>query len=273
VVGLLLPKQASQTFCVLDKGAPGGNFRFYMGCPANNTDPFNTGGCMLGAAAGDLAGINTLFEPTFGCDPTLPASECAFNPAAGAPNWPQCQSDPNIAHCPPIAPSDNFDISAVDGYTMLLRVDTQPRAGTHCNRLSTDASMLDLASCPTETNATLYSTDPIQQTHIDSTVSLLNQDDAALKARTRSTQTEAVYETPRGVRPRLKVAVKTQDPETGVMKFAITVHGAVISEPAKCADAPTTELATTFGLLVGSEHVLVGARLAWECHGSTLQTP
>jgi hypothetical protein len=69
------------------------------------------------------------------------------------------------------------------------------------------------------------------------------------------------------------VAVKTQDPETGVMKFAITVHGAVISEPAECADAPTTELATIFGLLVGSEHVLVGARLAWECHGSTLQTP
>jgi len=78
----------------------------------------NTAGCMLGAAAGDLAGINSLFEPTFGCDPTLPASECAFNPAAGAPDWPQCQSDPNIAHCPPIAPSDNFDISAVDGYTM-----------------------------------------------------------------------------------------------------------------------------------------------------------
>jgi hypothetical protein len=94
-----------------------------------------------------------------------------------------------------------------------------------------------------------------------------------LKVRTRSTQTEAVYGTLPGVRPRLKVAVKTQDPETGAMKFAITVHGAVISEPAKCADAPTTELATTFGLLVGSEHVLVGARLAWECHESTLQTP
>jgi hypothetical protein len=51
VVSLSLPKQASQTFCVPDKGTPGGNFRFYMGCPANNTDPFNTGGCMLGAAA------------------------------------------------------------------------------------------------------------------------------------------------------------------------------------------------------------------------------
>jgi hypothetical protein len=34
-----------------------------------------------------------------------------------------------------------------------------------------------------------------------------------------------------------------------------------------------TELATTFGLLIGSEHVLVGARLAWACHESTLQTP
>src|SRR5262245_57399631 len=62
VVGLLLAQGSSQTFCVPDKGAPGGNFRFYMGCPDSNMDPFNEAGCKLGSAAGDLAGINTLFE-------------------------------------------------------------------------------------------------------------------------------------------------------------------------------------------------------------------
>ena len=166
---LLLPAGPSQTFCVPDKGAPGGNFRFFMDCPNGNTDPFNSAGCTIGAASGALAGINTLFEPTFGCSPSLSASQCAFNPGDSSA---ACQSTPNRQHCSALASEDNVDISAVNGYTMPMSV----TVSATCNRPSTDASMLDLASCPAETSATLYSSDSTQQATIDQGISLLVKD-------------------------------------------------------------------------------------------------
>jgi hypothetical protein len=178
VAALLIPKQASQTFCVPDKGAPGGNFRFYMGCPDSN--PFSSAGCIVGSATGDLAAINTLFEPTFGCSPALSGPQCAFNPSAD----PDCAANPSNTTCPPIASGDNFDISAVDGYTIPMRVDATPLPGKTCSRLSTDGSMLDLASCPGETKDTLYSSNPTQQQRIAGGISLLTQseDGTQLKA-------------------------------------------------------------------------------------------
>lgn len=160
VAGALLAVGASVTFCVPDKGAPGGNFRFYMGCPSNNTSPFQfPPGCTIGTAAGDLAGVNTLFEPTFGCKPGLSGSQCAVNPSG------------NNA---PIGPSDNVDVSAVNGYTLPVAVAVTQ--ATCSPRQSTDASMLDLASCPGETSATLVSTDATQQSLIDQGLSLLTRD-------------------------------------------------------------------------------------------------
>jgi hypothetical protein len=181
VAGVLLPKSANQSFCVPDKGAPGGNFRFYMGCPNQNQNPFDPAGCIVGAAAGDLSSINTLFEPTFGCSPSLGGAECAFNPSGPAK---ACQSDPGSSNCPPLASADNFDISAVDGYTVPMKVEAQAPAGQSCNRLVTDAGMLDLASCPGEDKSTLYSTDPQQQAKIeaDAGIGLITQDATALRA-------------------------------------------------------------------------------------------
>lgn len=260
--GLLLSKKTGRSLCVPDKGAPGGNFRFFMKCPNDNTDPFDTSGCVLGAAAGDLASINTLFEATFGCDPALSNSQCAFNPSGGLPPptstvasglnnttdpvtftvasasgfpvptdpfkpfeigidgeiltvtavsatdakiftakraqegtaaaphgdkspiflLPNCLYSPSSTSCPPIAPNDNFDISAVDGYTIPLDVVAQPLQGKSCNRLSTDAGILDLASCPVENALTLSSTDATQAALIKGGISLLNQDATGLKA-------------------------------------------------------------------------------------------
>ena len=170
---LSLPAASSKTICVPDKGAPSGNFRFFMGCPglgAADTDPFNPRGCVIGSIVGDRAGVNTLFEATFGCKSPLTGAACAFNPGdAAAQGYPDCPGDPTAANCGPLGATDFFDISAVDGYTLAMRVDA---AGT-CSAPSKDASMLDLASCPHEDADTLYSDDAARQTVIDGGISLL----------------------------------------------------------------------------------------------------
>jgi len=178
VIGVLLTHHATQDFCVPDKGAPGGNFRFYMGCPAGK--PFDTAGCTIGSQTGDRSSINTLFEPTFGCMPPLSGTkECAFNPAGPASD---CQHSPGPGTCPALSPGDNFDISAVDGYTIPMRVDAQPLPGETCNRRSTDAGMLDLASCPVENASTLFSDNATQSTLIKAGISMLTQDTDSLEA-------------------------------------------------------------------------------------------
>lgn len=163
---------------VPNKGAPGGNLRFYLGCDADA--PTN---CVIGALSGDLAGVNTLFEPTFGCDPTLSGSECAFNPSSDAAQYPNCASSPSAANCGPIGADDYIDISAVDGYTIPMSVTVTPPKGADknnfCvgNRFTTDASMLELSACPGEDETTMYSTDPAQQIVIGAGFSLLNTND------------------------------------------------------------------------------------------------
>jgi hypothetical protein len=153
-----------QSLCVPNKGAPSGNFKFYIGCPSlrADSDPFNGAGCVIGASAGDSAGLDTLFEPTFGCVPPLSGRDCAFNPGDSAP---ACQADPTSATCGSLNHQDFFDISAVDGYTIPMKLEVTE--GKNCNFPSKDASMLDLASCPTETAATFFSDLPAQQSLID----------------------------------------------------------------------------------------------------------
>ena len=41
MAAFLIKAGNTQHVCVPDKGAPGGRFHFHMGCPNNNTDPFN----------------------------------------------------------------------------------------------------------------------------------------------------------------------------------------------------------------------------------------
>jgi len=152
----------TEIFCVPDGGAPGGNFRFRMGCDANGDN------CKLGDDTGPMAGINTLFEPSFGCkfnknnEKDHAVAGCAFNPSANVkdfPNFPGCLSNPTLKNCPSIGYTDFFDVSTVDGYTMPMFLEVK---GTNCKddkgpRTTTDASMLDIASCPSDGKATLYS--------------------------------------------------------------------------------------------------------------------
>jgi hypothetical protein len=167
---------------VPNAGAPSQNLYFAMGnCP---NGPFGGSGgtCIIGPPVGPLAGFNTLFEASFGCalDSTQ-SPPCAFNPSnpvcpAGAPycGTANCSAQPTAANCGPLAPGDSYDVSAVAGYTIPMTVTVTPPAGAQCN--SIDASLLDLASCPSETNKTIFSTDTVVQGVINGGVSLLAKD-------------------------------------------------------------------------------------------------
>jgi len=193
---------ATQGLCVPKTGAPGGNFRFFMGCPGLGTDdrgPFHPPmriasgvipgfvSCVIGSPFGDAAAVNTLFEPSFGCVPGT--SSCAFNPGDGSG---ACQSNPSAATCGPISGTDFYDLSVVDGYTLPMKLEAKVDPPGECDRINPgdpvkqmsvkDAFMLDLASCPTESNQTIIGTkedgtpDQDIQAQIDGGISLLTQD-------------------------------------------------------------------------------------------------
>jgi hypothetical protein len=157
-------------------GAPSVNFYFAMGnCP---NGPFG-GSCIIGSNA--LAQLNTLFEASFGC-PTGQQS-CAFNPSAPASSFPNCSTQPTLANCGPLASGDTYDVSAVNGYTIPMKVTVIPPTGAAAGQCGPiDGSTLDLASCPSETSATISSTDQQQQTAINGGVSLLVQNSGNYQA-------------------------------------------------------------------------------------------
>ena len=116
-------------FCIPDKGAASGNFQVFMEpCKKTGDD------CMIGTMVGnDRNGVNTLFELTFGCIPGT--TNCSKNPSAPTKD---------------ITAVDWFDISAVAGYTVPMYLQIVNAHKLTCTASSTDASMLDMASCPSE---------------------------------------------------------------------------------------------------------------------------
>jgi hypothetical protein len=98
----------------------------------------------------------------------------------------------------------------------------------------------------------------------------------ALPARTGGKPTDAIYETPSGVRPIVWAEIKTRDTRTGLTEFYIKVDRATIPVgPALCAggSSPTTQLRTRFSLQAGGASVGVEVTLPWRCLGSELKTP
>jgi len=77
-----------------------------------------------------------------------------------------------VLNCGALGTNDYYDVSAVDGFTFPVRVDvTAQSSAVLCNNNSgnnplqatqafVDGSMLDLSSCPTEDDLTVYSTGP-----------------------------------------------------------------------------------------------------------------
>jgi hypothetical protein len=163
-------------------GAPSVHFSFDLNCTGS---PFAGGTCKMGSVPGTQTnGIDTLFEATFGCatnpDSSAHQSGCAFNPGDPAA---QCQEFPDPENCPSLGFDDSYDVSAVDGYTLPMTIEVTPPAGTTTGGTCSgphavttiDASGLDLASCPSESAATLFSTDNKQQKLIENGISLLTQ--------------------------------------------------------------------------------------------------
>jgi len=118
-------------YCIPDKGAPGGNFKIFMEpCSKTGDD------CIIGVTGGcDRVAVNTLFEASFGCMPGIDASKCAINYSAPSER---------------LAASDYFDISGVGGYTVPMYMEVTNASKLTCTASSSDASMLDMASCPSE---------------------------------------------------------------------------------------------------------------------------
>ena len=118
-------------YCIPDKGAPGGNFKVFLEpCEKTGDD------CIIGATAGvDRVAVNTLFEASFGCMPEIDKSKCAINPSATGER---------------LAAADYFDISSVAGYTVPMYMAVTNANKLTCDASSSDGSMLDMASCPSE---------------------------------------------------------------------------------------------------------------------------
>jgi len=137
-------------FCIPDKGAASGNFQVFMEpCKKTGDD------CMIGTLTGnDRNGVNTLIEFTFGCIPGT--SQCSKNPAKPTQD---------------LTAVDWFDVSAVAGYTVPVYLEVTNAQKLTCSAASTDASMLDMASCPSENTpwpdgygTTMVAVDPAPET-------------------------------------------------------------------------------------------------------------
>ena len=146
-------------FCIPDKGAASGNFQIFMEpCKKTGDD------CMIGTMVGsDRNAVNTLFEFTFGCMPGVPKT-CK-------PSETNCCSKNPVAPTENLTPVDWFDISAVAGFTVPMYLEVTNAQKLTCDAASSDASMLDMGSCPSENKpwpegygATMAAVDPAPAT-------------------------------------------------------------------------------------------------------------
>jgi hypothetical protein len=95
-----------------------------------------------------------------------------------------------------------------------------------------------------------------------------------LTARAGSKPTDAIFETPSGVRPSVRAELKTRS--TGVIEFNIKLDRASIPVgPVLCVGAkPTTQLRTSFSVQAPTGATIsADERLSWHCLGRQLRTP
>ena len=95
-----------------------------------------------------------------------------------------------------------------------------------------------------------------------------------LQSRTSNKRDAAIFDTPRGLRPSVRMEVTTQNRKRNVYDFALTVDGVTIPVgPASCTGRshPVARLKTAF-MLAGSvgQDALVSATMDWTCLGTEL---
>jgi len=79
--------------------------------------------------------VDSKFEGTFGCLPSVPTADCQINP-----------SSPTSA---PLPTTDSWDTSMVDGFTLPFRVDVIGDCPGGPTSNAIDCSMLPMSMCPT----------------------------------------------------------------------------------------------------------------------------
>jgi hypothetical protein len=166
---------ATRKFWVPDQGSAGGKFYFNMNCTSTGEHHAGRGKCTIGGnfgadvVSGDLIAANNWFEATWGCNDSTKAT-CAANPSNTAEKLER----------------DWLDISLVDGYTVPMKMelgageatshDCKYQGGTAWDGVE-DLGFVDLASCPTESSVTMYSTTPAIQSQLNGDgISLLTKD-------------------------------------------------------------------------------------------------
>jgi hypothetical protein len=97
-----------------------------------------------------------------------------------------------------------------------------------------------------------------------------------LSARRGSKASEAVFETPSGVRPSVRIEVKQRDPQRGDVELSLKVERATILAPKGCdpRGGNTVRLATSIAIADRSQGSLaVSPELSWRCGKNELRTP
>lgn len=127
-----------------DQGLAGTRFWPGYNCGAGGTN------CQLGSSGGPSSlgftcppwgcapPLDSKFEGTFGCLPSVPTSQCQNNPSASPPA--------------PLPQTDGWDTSLVDGFTLPYRVRVLGSCPTGPQGGVIDCSSLPLSSCPTAEN-------------------------------------------------------------------------------------------------------------------------
>ena len=141
---ILLATNASYDYPIPDQGIAGTRFWPGYGCDAtgNNCSIGQSGGPadqgFVCPAQGCAPPIDSKFEGTFGCLPTVAPGDCLVNP-----------SDPMRR---PLPARDGWDTSMVDGFTLPYRVLVRGNCGRGPLNNIIDCSRLPLSVCPTAEN-------------------------------------------------------------------------------------------------------------------------
>ena len=141
---LVLAPTAAYDYPIPDRGIAGTRFWPGYGCDSSGNN------CAIGQSGGPAdqgfvcppngcaPPIDSKFEGTFGCLPTVAPGDCLLNPA-----------DP--AHRP-LPVRDGWDTSMVDGFTLPYRVQVRGNCGRGPRNNLIDCSGLPLSACPTAEN-------------------------------------------------------------------------------------------------------------------------
>jgi hypothetical protein len=140
VLTTAIPSGGSQDLCLPDGGASSGNFLFSLGCTGTDSGTGLPTGCKIGYDPTTNLALDTLFELTPGCM----TEPCTTNPSNGQP----------------LGPTDYFDVSAVNGFTIPMTLEVDPANPTawsttyQCTFASRSLTP-DLGSCPYENFSTI----------------------------------------------------------------------------------------------------------------------